>query len=121
MPIKQDLTEVSAATASPGRCTAAHVLDPRPCEGAPDTVQIVDQTGGGVAACLLHGAVLLASLDGGRVYPLGVPEGCAISVYVRARSLPPFDFLLDPSVSRMDASEAASRDTGACGGHGRVS
>jgi hypothetical protein len=27
------------------RCSAAHVADPRPCEGAIDVVQIVDQTG----------------------------------------------------------------------------
>jgi hypothetical protein len=97
--LKQDITEVSAIAASPGRCTAAHALDPRPCEGAPDAVQIVDHAGDGVAACLLHGAVLLASLDRARVYPLGGPEGCAITVHVRARTLPPFDFLTDPSVS----------------------
>jgi hypothetical protein len=46
-----------------------------------------------VAACPLHGAALLASLDGGRVYPLNGPNGSAIAVYAFARTLPPFDFL----------------------------
>lgn len=110
MQLRQDITEVSATAASPGRCTAAHALDPRPCEGAPDAVQIVDRAGDGVAACLLHGAVLLASLDRARVYPLGGPEGCAIAVYVRARSLPPFDTLTDPAASPLTTEgEAASR------------
>ncbi|HKS99251.1 MAG TPA: hypothetical protein VJT31_06940 [Rugosimonospora sp.] len=109
MQLRQDITEVPAATASPGRCTAAHALDPRPCEGAPDAVQIVDWVGEAVGACLLHGAVLLASLDRARVYPLGGPEGCAITVYVRARSLAPFDFLTNPGASRLTtAGEAAS-------------
>jgi hypothetical protein len=83
--------EVAAAVPR-GRCAAAHEEDARPCEGAIDAVQIVDQTGVAVAACLLHGAVLLASLDRARVYPLNGPEGSAITVFARARTLPPFDF-----------------------------
>jgi hypothetical protein len=75
------------------RCAAAHAEDPRPCEGAVDAVEIVDRAGVGVAACLLHGAVLLASLDGARVYLLNGPEGSAIAVYAQARTMPPFDFL----------------------------
>jgi hypothetical protein len=81
------------------RCAAAHGEDPRPCEGATDAVQIVDQAGVAVAACLLHGAVLLASLDGARVYPLNGPEGSAITVFTRAQTLPPFDFLSSAHVS----------------------
>jgi hypothetical protein len=70
------------------------VADPRPCEEQPDAVRIVDQTGASTEACLLHGAVLLASLQGGRVYPLNGPPGSAILVYTRACDLPPFDFLM---------------------------
>jgi hypothetical protein len=76
-----------------GRCAAAHADDHRPCDGLADAIQVVDRTGSSVAACLLHGAVLLASLDGGRVYPLNGPDGSAIAAYTRARSLRPFDFL----------------------------
>jgi hypothetical protein len=75
------------------RCPAAHAEDPRPCDGPTDTVRIVDRPGAEVAACPLHGAVLLASLDRGRVYPLAGPSGSAIGVYALARTLPPFDFL----------------------------
>jgi hypothetical protein len=46
------------------------MADPQPCDGHHDAVRIVDQTGASADACLLHGAVLLASLDDGRVYPL---------------------------------------------------
>jgi len=77
-----------------------HKEDPRPCEGAIDAVRIVNQAGGAVAACLLHGAVLLASLDRARVYPLNGPEGSAITVFTRARTLPPFDFLSGSVLSR---------------------
>ncbi len=90
--------EVSPEAAIGGlrwRCAAAHEEDPRPCEGAGDAVQIVDQTGAGVAACLLHGAVLLASLDRGRVYPLNGEDGVAITVFTRAQALRPFDFLVE--------------------------
>ena len=71
---------VSGATWD-GRCAAAHVADPRPYEGLKDGVQIVDQTDAAVSACVLHGAVLLASLEGGRVYPLNGPDGSAIAVF----------------------------------------
>jgi hypothetical protein len=93
-------------------CPAAHPLDPRPCQGRADAVRIVDRAGAGVEACLLHGAVLLASLDGGRVYPANGPGGSAIAVYTRARELPPFDFLRGPGVDRVaTASEAAVSPT----------
>ena len=89
-------------------CPAAHPLDSRSCQGRTDAVRIVDQTGAGVEACLLHGAVLLASLDCGRVYPANGPLGSAIAVYTRARELSPFDFLRGPGVDRVaTASEAA--------------
>jgi hypothetical protein len=56
-------------------------------------VRIADQTGVSAAGCVLHGAVLLASLDGGRVYPLNGPAGAAIAAYRLAQTLPAFDFL----------------------------
>lgn len=68
---------------NPARCSAAHLEDPRPCEGPADAVQIVDQTGAVAVACVLHGAVLLASLAGGRVCLLNGPQGAAIAVYTR--------------------------------------
>lgn len=87
----------------PTRCAAAHAEDPRPCDGPGDTVRIVDRAGAEVAACPLHGAVLLASLDRGRVYPLNGPDGAAITVYVRARALPPFDFLTGSELRSTEA------------------
>jgi hypothetical protein len=82
-----------SAPAPVRRCPAAHADDPRPCDGRPDAVRIVDRAGGSAPACLLHGAVLLASLEQGRVYPLADPAGSAIAVFQRARTMPPFDFL----------------------------
>ena len=71
------------------RCEAAHVEDKRPCEGPPTAVRIVDRTDAEATGCLLHGAALLASIEGGRVYPL---DGSAIEVYQRAQTMRPFDF-----------------------------
>lgn len=64
---RHDAWRPSAGSESGGRCPAAHTADPRPCESVIDAVQIVDQAGVGVAGCLLHGAVLLASLHRSRV------------------------------------------------------
>ena len=88
-------------------CGAAHSEDPRPCEGPVDAVRVVDRVGSAVSGCLLHGAVLLASLDDGRVYPLNGPAGSAIAVYLRARSLRPFDFLDSPWSARRPSSSSA--------------
>ncbi|MFC0532805.1 hypothetical protein [Phytohabitans kaempferiae] len=55
-------------------------------------MRIVDRAGASTAGCILHGAVLLASLDGGRVYLLNGPAGSAIAVYRLARELSAFDF-----------------------------
>lgn len=83
------------------RCEAAHAEDPRDCEGPADAVRIVDQLEGERLACVLHGAVLLASLHAGRVY-LGpraftgngdVAPNAPIEVYGRAQQIKPFDFL----------------------------
>jgi hypothetical protein len=86
---------VTAATLA-ARCEAAHEADLRPCDGPGDAVRIVDRTGASAQGCLVHGSALLASLEGGRVYPLYGSSGSAITVYTRARSMTPFDFLAAP-------------------------
>lgn len=73
------------------RCAAAHTEDPSACEGSPDALRIVDRTGAAVSGCVRHGAVLMASLEGGRVYPATV-QGAAIETYERARVLRPYEF-----------------------------
>jgi hypothetical protein len=98
---------VSAATRD-GRCPAAHVADPRPCDGPTDSVQIIDQTGDATSACLLHGAVMLASLERGRAYPLNGPDGSAITVFTRAQRLPAFDFLTGPGAARVTTPDQAA-------------
>ena len=69
----------------PSRCAAAHSDDVRQCEGQRNAVQIIDRTGASVAGCVLHGAVLLASLEGGRVAPLNGPDGAAIEAFAGRR------------------------------------
>jgi hypothetical protein len=76
-------------TAIDSRCEAAHAEDQSPCEGSDDAVLVVDQAGGEALGCLRHGAALLASLEGGRVYP---GTGSAIEVYRRAQALRPFEW-----------------------------
>lgn len=71
------------------RCPAAHVEDRSRCAGAVDAARIVDRTGAEVYGCVWHAAVLLASLEGGRVYP-GVVPGAALDVYDTAQRLAPF-------------------------------
>ncbi|MFI0139650.1 hypothetical protein [Streptomyces luteogriseus] len=72
------------------RCQTAHAEDPTPC-GGPVVVTILDATNAGADGCEHHGARLLASLDGGRVYALpDAPEGAAIRVFKAAGSLRPF-------------------------------
>lgn len=75
----------------PDRCAAAHPEDRSACEGPLDAVRVVDQAGAAVSGCVRHGAALLASLDGGRVYPDSV-QGAAIETYKRAQDLRPFEF-----------------------------
>lgn len=71
------------------RCGAAHDDDPSPCDSPVDSVRIVDKLGDEAFGCHRHGAALLASLEGGRVYP---GSGSAIEAYRRARKLKPFEF-----------------------------
>lgn len=78
---------------SKNRCAATHPEDTSPCEGNLESVRVVDQDGAESLACVRHGAVLLASLENGRVYPAaGSPEGVAIRVFQRAKNLRPFAF-----------------------------
>jgi hypothetical protein len=74
-----------------GRCQAAHPDDPTPCAGPPDAMRIIDAAGEQASGCVHHGAVMLASLVGARVYP-GSVDGAAIAAYQRAQARRPFDF-----------------------------
>lgn len=72
------------------RCPAAHPDDPTPC-GGPVVVTVLDRHNAGVNGCEHHGARLLASVDGARVYPLpNAPEGTATRVFKRADTLPAY-------------------------------
>lgn len=77
------------------RCPAAHPEDPTPCDG-PAVVTVLDVHNAGADGCEHHGARLLASLEGGRVYPLpDAPEGAAIRVFKAADTTRPFCWLGD--------------------------
>ena len=72
------------------RCPAAHRDDPTPCTG-PAAVMVLDADNAGSRGCEHHGARLLASLEGARVYALpDAPAGAAIRVFKAAADLPPF-------------------------------
>ena len=73
------------------RCPAAHPEDRSSCQGPADAVLIVDAVGDEAIGCVHHGAALVASVAGTRVYPLAVP-GAAIDCYRRAVGLPSFPF-----------------------------
>jgi hypothetical protein len=85
------------------RCAAAHVEDPSDCDGPAAAVRIVDRDNADVLGCPRHGAVTLASIDGGRVYQgPDCRDGDAIEVYRRAQILPPLAFgaLYDHAMAR---------------------
>jgi hypothetical protein len=72
------------------RCPAAHPEDPSPCDGTP-VVTVLDATNAGLVGCEHHGARLLASLAGGRVYALpDAPEGAALRVFKAAAVTAPY-------------------------------
>ncbi|MCI3240190.1 MULTISPECIES: hypothetical protein [Streptomyces] len=72
------------------RCPAAHPDDLTPCVG-PVVVTVLDAVNAGADGCEHHGARLLASLHGGRVYPLpDAPSGAAIRTFKAAATLRPF-------------------------------
>ncbi|MFF3911562.1 hypothetical protein ACFYZJ_37800 [Streptomyces sp. NPDC001848] len=83
--------DVTSSTAGASeRCPAAHPEDPTPCDGPP-VVTVLDAHNAGANGCEHHGARLLASLEGGRVYALpDAPEGAAIRVFKAAGGIRPF-------------------------------
>lgn len=94
------------------RCPAAHPEDPDLCDGPP-VVTVLDAQNAGADGCEHHGARLLASLEGGRVYPLpDAPEGAAIRVFKAADSLRPFPWMTDaPRVRPDQLSHRENRET----------
>jgi hypothetical protein len=54
-------------------------------------VTVIDAQNAGADGCEHHAARLLASLEGGKVYPLpDAPEGAAIRTFKAAATLPPY-------------------------------
>lgn len=77
------------------RCPAAHPEDPTPCDGPP-VVTVLDRHNAGADGCEHHGARLLASLEGGRVYALPTASaGAAIRTFKAADGIRPFSWLTD--------------------------
>jgi ADP-ribose pyrophosphatase YjhB (NUDIX family) len=81
--------EVAAETDT-SRCSAAHPSDPSPCSG-PVTVTVTDPSGAGLNGCEHHGARMLASIAGAKVYALpDAPDGAAVRTFKTAGTLPPY-------------------------------
>jgi hypothetical protein len=94
------------------RCPAAHPEDPTPCDG-PVVVMILDRHNAGAKGCEHHAARLLASLDGGRVYPLpDAPEAAAIRVFKAADSIRPFPWVDGPRAKASELSRKELRERG---------
>ncbi len=94
------------------RCPAAHPEDPTGCNG-PVVVTVLDATNAGAKGCEHHAARLLASLDGGRVYPLpDAPEQAAIRVFKAADTIRPFPWIAAPRTRDEQLSRAEARKRG---------
>ncbi|MFI6662494.1 hypothetical protein ACIBL8_44115 [Streptomyces sp. NPDC050523] len=97
------------------RCPAAHPEDPTPCRG-PVVVTVLDAMNAGANGCEHHGARLLASLDGGCVYPLpDAPDGAAIRVFRAAGGIRPFPWLTNAprtEPSQLSRDEQRARGEG---------
>lgn len=101
------------------RCAAAHDEDPTGCVGPLDAVLIRDRQMSrardamteGVPGCTHHGARMLASIEGGRVYPgPGGADGDAIRVYKEAQTTRPFAWLENaPRTNPSQLSHAENR------------
>jgi hypothetical protein len=90
-------------------CPAAHPDDPTDCTG-PVVVTVLDADGAGANGCEHHGARLLASLDGGRIFPLpDAPPGAAIRTFTAAAGIRPFCWLDGP---RNEPSQLSRADHG---------
>ncbi|WP_329366911.1 hypothetical protein [Streptomyces sp. NBC_01483] len=91
------------------RCPAAHPDDPTPCVGPP-VVTVLDAGHAGADGCEHHGARLLASLEGGRVYALpDAPAGAAIRVFKAADGMRPFCWFDGPRTESSQLSRAENR------------
>ncbi|MGW3145851.1 hypothetical protein ACWDG1_14450 [Streptomyces sp. NPDC001177] len=91
------------------RCLAAHPEDPTPCVG-PVVVTVLDAVNAGADGCEHHGARLLASLDGGRVYSLpDAPTGAAIRVFKSAAGVRPFCWVDGPRTEPSQLSDIENR------------
>ncbi|WP_122620558.1 hypothetical protein [Streptomyces sp. Tu 4128] len=91
------------------RCPAAHPEDPTACTG-PVAVTVLDASNAGAGGCEHHGARLLASLAGGRVYALPhAPEGAAIRTFKAADGLRPFCWVDGPRTRPSQLSRAENR------------
>jgi hypothetical protein len=98
-------------TMTTDRCQAAHPEDPTPCDGPP-VVTVLDARNAGAEGCEHHGARLLASLEGGRVYALpDAPDGTAIRVFKAAQGIRPFAWVTDaPRTEPSQLSHTENRD-----------
>lgn len=91
------------------RCPAAHSEDPTLCVG-PVVVTVLDAVNAGADGCEHHGARLLASLDGGRVYALpDAPSGAAIRVFTAAAGTRPFCWVEGPRTEPSQLSDIENR------------
>jgi hypothetical protein len=91
------------------RCPAAHQEDPTPCDGPP-AVTVLDAAGAGADGCEHHGARILASLHGGRVYALpDAPAGAASRVFQAADTIRPFCWFDGPRSEPSQLSRAENR------------
>jgi hypothetical protein len=96
------------------RCPAAHLDDPTPCTG-PAAVTVLDATNAGADGCEHHGARLLASLDGARVYALpDAPTGAAIRVFKAAQHIQPFPWADGSRTEPSQLSHEENRRRGEC-------
>ncbi|MDX2675814.1 hypothetical protein [Streptomyces soliscabiei] len=104
-----EATPVSTAQ----RCAAAHPDDPTPC-GGPAAVTVLDASNSGADGCEHHGARLLASIEGARVYPLpDAPQGAAVRVFKAADSTRPFCWYdAAPRTEPSQRSHAENRERG---------
>lgn len=91
------------------RCAAAHPEDPTPCDGPP-VVTVLDRQNAGADGCEHHATRLLASLEGGKVYPLpDAPEGAAIRVFKAADGTRPFAWI--ENAPRTQPSQLSREET----------
>ncbi|MFJ3618888.1 hypothetical protein ACIPSH_12140 [Streptomyces iakyrus] len=71
---------------------------------------MLDAGNAGADGCEHHGARLLASLDGGRVYALpDAPSGAAIRTFTAADGIRPFCWLDGPRAESSQLSHAENR------------